>query len=163
MQGHVRCHHRILLLLNLTVIAVLITVYMAPSSVLIIRHTWETDRCWGEEGSPVDRQFGLSSETRETSDQGSKTVAGEEMKGPPFFFFVCFLIAVQSRAGATGGGLENRPQTYENHEPRRARREPGNRMLHWPETQEHEHQGVFPLAQPVLVQTSSHGKKKPII
>ena len=45
-----------------------------------------------------------------------------------------------------GGGLENRPQTYENHEQRRVRREPGNRMLNWPETQEQEHQGVFPLA-----------------
>lgn len=74
----------------------LITVYMASSSVLIIHHTWETDRCWGEEGSRVDRQFGLSSETSETSDQGSKTVAGEEMKGSPFF------IAVQSRGYGWG-------------------------------------------------------------
>lgn len=153
MQAHVCCHHRILLIINLTVIAVLITVYMASSFVLITHHTWETDRCWGEEGSLADRQFGLSSETGETSDQGSKTVAGEEMKGSPFF------IAVQSRA--TGGGLENRPQTYENHEQRRARREPGNRMLRRPETQKHEHQGVFPLAQPVLVQTSPTGRKSP--
>lgn len=78
------CQHRILLLLNLAIMTALITVYMAPSSELIICHTWDTDRCWGEEGSRVDRQFGLSSETSEPTDQGSKTVAGDEMKVSPF-------------------------------------------------------------------------------
>lgn len=102
MQAHVRCQHRILLLINLTIIAVLITVYMAPSSALIIHHTWETDRCWGEEGSRVDRQFGLSSETSEPSDQGSKTVAGDEMKGSPLLLLVFFFIAVQSRGYGWG-------------------------------------------------------------
>lgn len=61
--AQVHCQHRVLLIINITVITVLITVYITPSSVLIIRHTWETDLGWGDEESRVDRQFGPSSET----------------------------------------------------------------------------------------------------
>lgn len=71
-MAQVLCHRQALALTNIAVITALITVYITPSPVLIIQHTWEAVPGRGDVESQGDRQFGPSSEASSPNDQGSR-------------------------------------------------------------------------------------------
>lgn len=80
--AQVLCQRQALVLISIAVIAALIAVYRAPSSVLITHHTWSlisVEETWNpEETDSLDR---VQRRVCLTIKGVGRVVAGEEMKG----------------------------------------------------------------------------------